>query len=60
MKERYPLKGGYTSLRQMDRSGESYPVPEGIVLEMIHYDPSNVQLPTDPDEVQCRPGEMKY
>ncbi|GAB0208124.1 hypothetical protein GRJ2_003278100 [Grus japonensis] len=26
---------------------------ELAMREMVYYDPDNVQLPTDPDEVQC-------
>ncbi|GAB0208327.1 hypothetical protein GRJ2_003298400 [Grus japonensis] len=34
---------------------------ELAVREMVYYDPDNVQLPTDPDEVQCtRPMWQKF
>ncbi|GAB0208577.1 hypothetical protein GRJ2_003323400 [Grus japonensis] len=34
---------------------------ELVLRELVYYDPDNVQLPTDPDEVQCtRPTWQKF
>ncbi|GAB0177269.1 hypothetical protein GRJ2_000192100 [Grus japonensis] len=63
MKERYPFKedvichsGKWTTIE----GGIQY-LRELAVQEMVYYDPDNMQLPTDPDEVQCtRPTWQKF
>ncbi|GAB0207580.1 hypothetical protein GRJ2_003223700 [Grus japonensis] len=54
-RERYPFSedvvcrpGKWTTMER----GIQY-LRELAVREMVYYDPDNVQLPTDPDEVQC-------
>ncbi|GAB0203953.1 hypothetical protein GRJ2_002860900 [Grus japonensis] len=55
MRERYPFSedvvcypGKWTTMER----GIQY-LRELAVREMVYYDPDNVQLPIDPDEVQC-------
>ncbi|GAB0195049.1 hypothetical protein GRJ2_001970200 [Grus japonensis] len=55
VRERYPFSkdvvcqpGKWTTMER----GIQY-LRELAVREMVYYDPDNVQLPTDPDEVQC-------
>ncbi|GAB0203387.1 hypothetical protein GRJ2_002804300 [Grus japonensis] len=55
VRERYPFSkdvvcqpGKWTTMER----GIQY-LRELAVQEMVYYDPDNVQLPTDPDEVQC-------
>ncbi|GAB0209767.1 hypothetical protein GRJ2_003442400 [Grus japonensis] len=55
MREEYPFSkdavcrpGKWTTMER----GIQY-LRELAVQEMVYYDPDNVQLPTDPDEVQC-------
>ncbi|GAB0209213.1 hypothetical protein GRJ2_003387000 [Grus japonensis] len=62
MKERYPFSedvcqpGKWTTMEQ----GIQY-LRELAMWEMVYYDLDNVQLPTDPDEVQCtRPMWQKF
>ena len=63
VKERYPFKedvicqpGKWTTMER----GIQY-LRELAVLEMIYYDPDSLQLPRDPDEVQCtRPMWRKF
>ncbi|GAB0207631.1 ubiquitin carboxyl-terminal hydrolase 4 [Grus japonensis] len=63
VRERYPF-----SEDVLCRPGKWTPMERGIqylrelaVREMVYYDPDNVQLPTDPDEVQCtRPMWQKF
>ncbi|GAB0199275.1 hypothetical protein GRJ2_002392900 [Grus japonensis] len=62
-RERYPFSedvicqpGKWTTMER----GIQY-LRELAVWEMVYYDPDNVQLPTDPDEVQCtRPMWRKF
>ncbi|GAB0210207.1 hypothetical protein GRJ2_003486500 [Grus japonensis] len=63
VRERYPFKedvicrpGKWTTMER----GIQY-LRELAVQEMVYYDPDNVQLLTDPDEVQCtRPMWRKF
>ncbi|GAB0208777.1 hypothetical protein GRJ2_003343400 [Grus japonensis] len=63
VRERYPFRedvvchpGKWTTMER----GIQY-LRELAVREMVYYDPDNVQLPTDPDEVQCtRPTWRKF
>ncbi|GAB0203766.1 hypothetical protein GRJ2_002842200 [Grus japonensis] len=63
VRERYPFSedvvcrpGKWTTMER----GIQY-LRELAVREMVYYDPDNVQLPTDPDEVQCtRPMWRKF
>ncbi|GAB0206226.1 hypothetical protein GRJ2_003088200 [Grus japonensis] len=55
VRERYPFSedvvcrpGKWTTMER----GIQY-LRELAMQEMVYYDPDNVQLPTDPDEVQC-------
>ncbi|GAB0209563.1 hypothetical protein GRJ2_003422000 [Grus japonensis] len=62
-RERYPFReddvcraGKWTTMER----GIQY-LRELAMWEMVYYDPDNVQLPTDPDEVQCtRPMWRKF
>ncbi|GAB0208039.1 hypothetical protein GRJ2_003269600 [Grus japonensis] len=63
VRERYPFRedvicrpGKWTTMER----GIQYP-RELAMQDMVYYDPDNVQLPTDPDEVQCtRPMWRKF
>ncbi|GAB0207722.1 hypothetical protein GRJ2_003237900 [Grus japonensis] len=55
MRERYPFSedvvcrpGKWTTMER-----DIQYLRELAMWEMVYYDPDNVQLPTDPDEVQC-------
>ncbi|GAB0208967.1 hypothetical protein GRJ2_003362400 [Grus japonensis] len=56
MRERYPFSedvvchpGKWTTMER----GIQYLREIGVQEEMVYYDPDNMQLRTDPDEVQC-------
>ncbi|GAB0208015.1 hypothetical protein GRJ2_003267200 [Grus japonensis] len=54
MRERYPFKEDVCHPgKWITMEGGIQYLRELAVWEMVYYDPDNVQLPTDPDEVQC-------
>ncbi|PKU29737.1 ubiquitin carboxyl-terminal hydrolase 4 [Limosa lapponica baueri] len=63
MRERYPFSEDVvchpSKWTTMERGIQH--LRELVVREMIYHDPNNMQLPTDPDEIQCtRPMWRKF